>query len=134
MTDLLHRCVKSDYILSVSHHSLIILRKEQSCIQFQVPTALLTFSMCLSVCLHIYTLVCLWLWGACWVCRGLWHKASTFRGHALDDSSTESQNCQGTSCLTKYPQCFLEYQRIWINIASFVLVGFFFPSPSFCCF
>lgn len=56
MTDLLHRCVKSDYILSVSHHSLIILRKEQSCIQFQVPAALLTFSTCVSVCLHIYTL------------------------------------------------------------------------------
>lgn len=28
------------------------------------------------------------------------------------------------TALTKYPQWHLEYQRIWINIASFVLVGF----------
>lgn len=81
MTDLLHRYVKSDYILSVSHHSLINLRKEQSCIQFQVPTALLMFSTCLSVCIfthprdcvntHIFTQALGCLLGV----QGLWHKA-----------------------------------------------------------
>lgn len=30
------------------------------------------------------------------------------------------------AALTRYPQWYLEYQRIWINTTSFVLVGLFF--------
>lgn len=56
MTDLLHRCVKSDYILSVSCHSLV--RKEQFCIQFQVPAAVAPFFPRLSACVFTHSCVC----------------------------------------------------------------------------